>query len=155
LNFPPRFFPIIWKSPERKKFCFSYKKPFDVVAEGFNYLNWLPESNGRRNFFDYRQITTPELNGNRNRLKDWLPPEFFPDMSPDAILLWDESDFVQVRVAKGEVRLLVPEQAEAIQSRQRRYRQPKPPRIQSVLKQALEWRDRLASTPGLTRRPCP
>jgi len=72
----------------------------------------------------------------------------------EALLPWvyrDQADFGAVNVAKGRRQLLPPLEVQAIRSHQRRYRQPRPPRIQGILRQALELKGRLASTPGLTR----
>lgn len=44
-----------------------------------------------------------------------------------------------------------PEEAAAIQRRQRRYRKPKPPRIQVLLRRAYDLKERLDKTPGLTQ----
>lgn len=56
-----------------------------------------------------------------------------------------------MRIAKGERKILSPQQAAALQSRQRRYREPRPPRIQVLLRQAYELKERLDTNPGLTR----
>ena len=65
--------------------------------------------------------------------------------------MWDDSIFGGANGAKGKKLILFPEEAKAVKSCQRRYRQPRPPRIQAILKQAYELKDRLDKTLGLTR----
>jgi hypothetical protein len=73
---------------------------------------------------------------------------------PAALPPWvyrDSADFGAVNVAKGRRQLLPPPEAQAARSQQRRYREPRPPRIQAVLKDAIDFKARLAAIPGLTR----
>jgi len=65
--------------------------------------------------------------------------------------LKDVSEFEIVLAHRGRQRLASPETAALVRSRQRRYRQPKPPRIQALLRQACGLQDRLNREPGLTR----
>jgi hypothetical protein len=53
--------------------------------------------------------------------------------------------------ANGRARILGPAEAQDARSRQRRYRQPEPPRVQERLRLAHRLRKRLDETPGLTR----
>jgi len=57
----------------------------------------------------------------------------------------------RVKGANGLDQILPPDDALARRAKQRRYRQPRPPRIQRVLKRAQELQNRLEATPGLTR----
>jgi len=76
----------------------------------------------------------------------WLLIQELPDFG-----LADEVEFGEVCGPKGGKLLLAPEKAAALRSRQRRYREPKPLRIQALLRQACDLQDRLNHHPGLTR----
>ena len=67
------------------------------------------------------------------------------------ILHWDESTFSRVNGARGRERILVPEEANGIKSRHRRYQPPRSPPIQGLLQRALKLKEQMDSTPGLTR----
>ena len=63
----------------------------------------------------------------------------------------DQADFGRVNGAKGLARMLSPEEAGLARAQQRRYRRAQSPRIQDILRQAIEFKGRLAAAPGLTR----
>lgn len=54
-------------------------------------------------------------------------------------------------MAKGRKEVLSPGEAAGVRARQRRYRQPRPPRVQEVLRRAFRLKARLESSPGLSR----
>jgi len=89
----------------------------------------------------------PGPTGFKSRNGDiWLLIQELPDFG-----LPDEAQFDLALGPKGQKLILTPEKAMAVRSRQRRYRQPKPLRIQALLKQACDLQDRLNREPGLTR----
>lgn len=63
----------------------------------------------------------------------------------------DEAEFGAVNGKNGKKRILASDEAQAAKNRQRRYREPRPLRIQVLLKQACRFNGRLDGTPGLTR----
>ena len=71
--------------------------------------------------------------------------------SDGPILLLDESTFSRVNGAKGREHILVPEEADALKSRQRRYQPPRSPPIQRLFQRAIKLKEQLDATPGLTR----
>lgn len=81
------------------------------------WIIWLPGSDGNRNLSYYRSKSDPESNGISYLLLHLIE---LTD-GPTPLLLWDESEFIKVRVKKGLVRFLPPDEAHAILSRQRRY----------------------------------
>lgn len=99
--------------------------------------------------FDYHQRSLPDPNGNRTHLNHlW---ESINHIDFESILLSYDTCFEFAAVTKGKVKILVPEEAQAIKSGQRRYKLPQPPAVQILLKQAYEIQNRLETTPGLTR----
>lgn len=77
--------------------------------------------------------------------------EFHPSDSLPTWVYRDNADFGAVNGANGKRQILLPEEARAIRGKQRRYRQPRLPKIQGLLKLAYELKNRLDKTPGLTR----
>jgi len=96
---------------------------------------------------DSSETGCPGPTGFKSRNGDiWLLIQELPDFG-----LPDEAQFDLALGPKGQKLILTPEKAMAVRSRQRRYRQSKPLRIQALLRQACDLQDRLNREPGLTR----
>jgi len=74
-----------------------------------------------------------------------------PDDSETPYLLVDEAPFEFVRGKNGIISLVSPGKAQAIKSKQRRYKLPKEPLIKAQIKQGLSLREELSGDPKLTR----
>ena len=92
----------------------------------------------------------PGSNSLRNLLADLVNPEEQNQENP-AFFFMDESDFEVLRVDRGQVRVLTPNEAGTIRVR-RPCRLPAPPRIQLLLKKAYEFQEQLNQRPELTQR---
>jgi len=128
-----------------------YDKAQSVMRLGllpFQSFDWPQERYGA-NFVDCIK-TLPVSNGLRNRLLQ-INPLFEPENEINEVLLWDGSDFGRVNGAKGLGRILSPQEAQEVRSRQRRYLLPKPPLIQVILRRAHELQARLTADHSLTR----
>jgi AraC-like DNA-binding protein len=113
----------------------KYKTPKPLQIKAF--LKNLPGSNAKQTGLD--QITR-------------FIEEFHPlDDLKGSFLLRDHVDFMGVNGAKGRKQILSPEEGIAARKRQRRYREPKTPFIQTLLKLAYTLKVRLNKSPGLTR----
>lgn len=56
-----------------------------------------------------------------------------------------------VTVKKGMIKIVIPEEANALRRHQRRYRPPQPPAIQTLLRQAYQLNKELVTAPEITR----